>query len=351
MIRKVWLTTLALALCFGAPARIAAQHDSGSQGYRSDSQETGTVIGTVIDQTGVAILGASVRLSRGDQTPVQDALTDEDGRFFFRIAPGPFRLTITSSGLTPQMLDGAVRPGETSVFSSITMIVATQVTEVRVGLTPVEIAQDQVKEQEKQRVFGLIPNFYVSYVPDAAPLTRKMKFGLAWKSASDPFTLAAIAAVAGVEQAGNQWSGYGQGVQGYAKRYGVSYADVFAGTFLGGAVLPSLLKQDPRYYYHGGTKRARILHALSGAFVCKGDNGRTEVNYSNIVGTMAAGGLANLYYPEHNRTGARLVFTTALIRFGEMTIANIFQEFVVPKVTPSLRTRAPAADDSTSGAQ
>jgi len=343
---------LALAMAFVTAKRAKAQADSSNEGQQTIPEQTGTISGSVIDQSGVAILGASVRLSFEDQTAGQEALTDEDGRFIFsRIKPGPFRLTVSSAGLAPQTLDGVLGPGESPVFSSIMLTVATQVTEVRVGLTPVEIAQDQVKQQEKQRVFGLIPNFYVSYVPDAAPLTRKMKFELAWKSAVDPFTLTAIAAVAGAEQAGNQWSGYGQGLQGYAKRYGASYADVFAGTFLGSAVLPALLKQDPRYYYKGGPKRGRILHALAGAFICKGDNGRTELNYSNIVGTMAAGGLANLYYPARNRTGLRLVFSTALIRLGEVSVANIFQEFVVPKVTPGLSTRAPALDDTKSEAE
>src|SRR5205807_4469021 len=108
-----------------------------------------------------------------------------------------------------------------------------------------ELAQDQVEEQEKQRVFGFIPNFYVSYVPDAAPLAPGQKFQLAWKSTIDPFTFVGVSTLAGVQQATNAFNGYGQGAQGYAKRFSAAYANVVAGTFIGSAILPSLLKQDP----------------------------------------------------------------------------------------------------------
>ena len=164
------------------------------------------------------------------------------------------------------------------------LTIATQVTEVHVGLTPDELAEVQIKDQEKQRVLGFIPNFYVSYVPNAAALSSKRKFELAWKSASDPVTFAAVGFVAGLDQAGDRWGAYGQGAQGYAKRFGATYADVFVGTFIGSAALPSLLKQDPRYFYKGtGTKRSRILYALANSVICKGDNGRWQANYSSIA--------------------------------------------------------------------
>jgi hypothetical protein len=224
----------------------------------------------------------------------------------------------------------------------VVLTVATQVTEVHVSLTPVEIATDQVHEEEKQRVFGIIPNFYVSYRPDAAPLTPRLKFELAWKSLRDPFTFMAVGTLAGIEQAQNSSKSYGQGAEGYAKRYGAAYADVASATIIGSAVLPTLLHQDPRYFYKGhGTKRSRILYALSAPFIAKSDNGHWGPNYSNIGGSLAAGGLANLYYPS-SRRGVGLVFTTTLVRYGEIAIANIFQEFIVPRFTPNLPTRAPA---------
>ena len=107
-----------------------------------------------------------------------------------------------------------------------------------------------------------------------------------------------MAALAGIEQAQNHFSGYGQGAEGYGKRFGAGYADTVAGTFIGGAILPSLLKQDPRYFYKGtGSKPSRFRMRIANALICKGDNGRWQTNYSNILGSLAAGGISNLYYP------------------------------------------------------
>jgi hypothetical protein len=311
-------------------------------GQQTDSQRPGRISGKIIDQTGAYITGAAVKLTHAGQPSSSETVSDEDGQFLLvNVAPGPFQLTITFSGLASQQFSGVLNPGEVYVTPIIMMTIATQVTEVHVGLTTEELADVQIKQQEKQRVLGIIPNFYVSYVPNAAPLRPKRKFELAWKSARDPFTFVAVGFVAGMNQAGDRWGGYGQGAQGYAKRFGATYADVFAGTFIGGAILPSLLKQDPRYFYRGhGTKRSRILYALANSVICKGDNGHWQPNYSNIGGNLAAGGISNLYYPAQDRNGVGLVFSNAMIRLGETAVANIFQEFVAPKLTPNLPRRS-----------
>ncbi len=207
---------------------------------------------------------------------------------------------------------------------------------MRVSVTRYELAEEQIKVEETQRVLGVIPNFYVSYDHDALPLTPKQKFELAWKSSVDPVTFAASGVIAGVEQARNGFSGYGQGAQGYAKRYGASYADGFIGNMIGGAILPSLLKQDPRYFYKGtGSTRSRILYALANAVVCKGDNGHWQPDYSGILGSLAAGGISNLYYPASSRNGAGLTFENTSAwhrRLGRL--ANLFQEFLIRRLTP-----------------
>ena len=155
-------------------------------------------------------------------------------------------------------------------------------------------------------MLGVIPNFYVSYIPNAVPLTSKQKYNLALRTVVDPFTFVMVGA-AGIAQAQNHFAGYGQGAQGYAKRFGAGYADTVTSTFIGGAILPSLLKQDPRYFYKGnGSVPSRSLYAIGNAIVCKGDNGHWQANYSNILGSMAAGGLSNIYYPEQDRNGAGL---------------------------------------------
>jgi hypothetical protein len=218
------------------------------------------------------------------------------------------------------------------------MLLLTEATsEVRVTASQEEIAQAQIKEEETQRVLGVIPNFYVSYVPNASPLTKRQKLDLAWKTAIDPVSFLAAGAFAGIEQADNTFSGYGQGAQGYAKRFAASYGDGVIGNMIGGAMLPSLLKQDPRYFYKGtGTTQSRVLYAIANAVICKGDNGHWQANYSGILGGLAAGGISNLYYPASNRDGLTLTFENALIGTGEAAAQNLFQEFVVRRLTPKL---------------
>lgn len=225
----------------------------------------------------------------------------------------------------------------------IVLTIATAVTEVRVALSPVELAEEEIKIQEKQRVFGVIPNFYVTYIPDAVPLSSKQKFKLAWRSTIDPVNFVLIGGIAGVQQWQNDYSGYGQGAQGYAKRYGAAYGNLVTSTFIGAAILPSLLKQDPRYFYKGtGTVRERLMYAIANAVICKGDNGRWQPNYSSILGSLAAGGISNLYYPSQNRDGTVLTFENTLIGIGTSAAVNVIQEFIIPKFTPNFPNRQAA---------
>lgn len=358
-IRKWVLRSLGLSIplcalsiplqCQQAPVARELETDSptlqrtvSSNPGRGAAQTPGNIHGSVVDQSGAKITGAHIKLVREGQSSSQEALSDEDGQFyFFNIDPGTFQLTITSEGLASRTVSGIVKAGETCVVPQVMLFVATQLAEVRVGLPPAELAQEQVAAQEKQRVFGFVPNFYVSYVSDAVPLSPRLKFRLAWKSATDPVTLAGVAALAGIDQAANRWGAYGQGVQGYAKRFGTTYADVFTATFLGGAVLPSLLKQDPRYFYKGtGSTRSRLLYAISNSVICKGDNGRWQPNYSNVLGSLGSAGIANLYYPPGDRRGAASVAATALIRLGETSLAAVLQEFVFPRFSPHHSARS-----------
>jgi Carboxypeptidase regulatory-like domain len=312
----------------------------GSAGAQKPAQQqVGTISGKVVDQSGTPIAGAVVKLARQGQSLQPDVTSNGDGLFAFTsIPPGPFQLTISSAGLASQEVSGTLLSGQAYVAPLIVLVIPTQVTEVRVGLPPEELAQVQIKEEEKQRVLGVIPNFYVSYLPNAAPLTPKQKFELAWKSASDPITLVGVGFLAGIGQAGDRWGGYGQGAQGYAKRYGATYADVFVATFVGGAVMPSILKQDPRYFYKGtGSKRSRFFYALASSVICKGDNGHWQPNYSNMIGSLAGAGAEALYLPPKDRRGDGFIVSSTLIRLGETSLAGVLQEFVFPKLTPNHR--------------
>jgi len=262
-------------------------------------------------------------------------LTGDEGQYLFAdVAPGAFHVTVTAQGFETQSVSGILRAGDTYFVPQIVLNLATVVTEVRVR-PPQEVAEQEVHEEEKQRVLGVIPNFYVTYEPNPAPLTRKQKLELAWKSSVDPVTFAGIAFIAAFEQAGNSYPEFGQGMQGYGKRYGAFYANVATGTFLGDGIMPSLFKQDPRYFYRGtGSKKSRLLHALGAPFVCAGDNGRQEVNYSYLIGSMGAGAISTLYYPTKNRSVAGVAVENGFIRIAENSISSAAQEFFIRKLAP-----------------
>ena len=139
-----------------------------------------------------------------------------------------------------------------------------------------------------------------------------------------------VAAIAGLQQATDDFAGYGQGMEGYAKRFGAVYADVLSGTFIGSAILPSVLKQDPRYFYKGtGSGGSRFLYSVASAVVCKGDNKRWQPNYSGVLGDFATGAISYIYYPERDRDVVGLVVQNSLIRLGETAFTNVVQEFIV----------------------
>jgi hypothetical protein len=322
----------------------ATEIDRTGRQDSAEQQLMGTINGTVVDGTGGVVAGARVKLSRRSQSASQDVTSDTDGRFSFgSVPPGPFQLTIAADGFATQNFSGELHPGENYSVPAIALAVATASTEVQVSLSPSEEAEAEIKDEEKQRVLGVVPNFYVTYNKAAVPLRPRQKFELAWKEIIDPLSFGVTAAVAGIEQGTNAFGGYGQGAQGYGKRYGASYADLVTSTFIGSAMLPSLLKQDPRYFYKGtGSVRSRILYALATSVVCKGDNGHWQANYSGIAGSLAAGGISNLYYPEADRNGAALTFEKALIGIGSSAATNLLQEFVIRKLTPHAPNYTPA---------
>jgi hypothetical protein len=161
-----------------------------------------------------------------------------------------------------------------------------------------EIPTEQVKVEEKQRGFGIIPNFFEVFDPHPAPLTSKLKYSLAFKFARDPFTKVGVGLLAGIGQVAGSLK-YVGGMKGHAERLGANYTNDFTDIMIGGAFLPSLLRQDPRYYYQGrGTKKSRALHAISNLIIAKGDNGHLQPNYSSLGGDLASAGISNVYYPE-----------------------------------------------------
>ena len=164
-------------------------------------------------------------------------------------------------------------------------------------------AQEQLDKQLHQRVFGVMATFNTTNNRDALPLSTRQKYKLFFKSASDPWPFALTAVSAGIDQAQNSFPAYGQGVEGYAKRWGAGYTDYFTGNLLGNAVLASLLKEDPRYFQKGtGSFVTRALWAAGGTVWCKRDNGTWGPNYANVMGNLMGAAVSNLYYPAADRT-------------------------------------------------
>jgi hypothetical protein len=229
-----------------------------------------------------------------------------------------------------------LNPGQFKFLTDISLKIEGAVASVTVVANTEQIATEQVKLEEKQRAFGIIPNFYVVYDHDAAPLTTKLKFKLALKAETDLVTFLGIGVLAASNQAANRLN-YVQGAKGYGQRLGAGYADGFTDIMFGGAVLPSLLHQDPRYFYQGtGTKKSRTLHAVSSPFICRGDNGRWQPNYSSVGGDLASASIANAYYPETNR-GAGLVFQNALTDSGGRMVNSLIQELLLRRFTANAK--------------
>ena len=186
----------------------------------------GTITGAVVDTSGASIAHAQVKPSLDNGGPHQTTQSGRGGDFSFSgVAPGPFHLFFAAEGFSRTTIAGELQAGETLNFPQTALAVATITTEVNVTATRSEIAAEQIKQEETQRFGGLVPNYFVTYNPNAAPLNTKQKFDLTWKSFLDPSTFVINGAIAGVWQARNIYRGFGQGAQGYGKRYGAAFAD------------------------------------------------------------------------------------------------------------------------------
>lgn len=296
-------------------------------------EQSASLTGTVHDSRGVVIPGVQVTIV-GPDNVARAVKTDDNGAFTAdQLAPGSYRVHIDAAGIVPFSSAVVVGSGEQHALPIVVLRQPRSKTTVDVKATLDDVAQAQVKEEEKQRVLGILPNYYTSYIWNAAPMKPKLKFDMALRTAIDPMTFLVTAGVAGVEQAHKTFPGYGQGMEGYAKRYGASYADTVSARMFGSAIYPVLLHQDPRYFYQGsGSVRSRVLYALLSTVICRGDNGELQPNYSHILGSFTAAGISNLYRAPSDRQ-ASLTFRNGLIVLGGGAITNLLREFVSKKVT------------------
>ena len=263
------------------------------------------------------------------------AVTKDDGGFAFEQAPAgvAYQITVTAEGFADWNSSITVEPGQNKTLPEIKLRILAVQRAVTVSYSSKEVATQQLKVEEQQRVLGFVPNMYVVYEPHPEPLTTKMKFHLAYKSLTNPFFFARTAAWAGVQQARNNPDEWRQGAEGYGKRLGAGFADAVTGSLISNAILPSLLHQDPRYFYQGsGTKKSRALHAMLAPFVCKGDNGAWQPNYSQWGGSLIGYSISSAYYPSSDRTAGH-VFQTFGIDMGLHVAGSLAQEFILGKFT------------------
>jgi Carboxypeptidase regulatory-like domain len=324
---KKWLLLMSMVAALPAAAEdVSVPHP-----------QLGTISGTVLDINGAVVPGATATLEGSIPSEEQITTANDSAAFEFHDAKlgVPYHVRVTASGFDEWNSPTIVLTPDQSVFfmSDVKLRLTGTETSITVYPSTPKIAAEQVHLEEQQRVLGVIPNFYVVYdSQNAVPLTAKLKFQLAMKVSVDPVTLMAVPLMAGIRQAAGT-PNYGGGAKGYGERVGAEAAAGFSDIMIGGAILPSLLHQDPRYFYQGtGTTRSRLGHALTSPFVCRGDNGRLQPNYSSIGGDLASAALMNTYYPQSNR-GAGLVVGQFAVGTAERELSAVLQEFVLPRMT------------------
>lgn len=317
---------------------------------RAEQAPTATVTGMITDSQGTGIAGARVRLIPANGV-AREQQTGSDGRYGFAVVPvGTYSLRASAAGFAQGSLNGVVLTAGPHELPALALDPAVQ--DSVEAITQRDQAEIEVHEEEQQRLFGLVPNYFVSYSWHAQPLTARQKLELTWRTTVDPVNHLVNAGAAGIEQATNSLPGYGQGSAAYFKRFGAAEADFGVGTAVGGAILPILLHQDPRYFYKGtGSVMSRAMYALSTAVICRGDNGRWQPSYSGIGGDVAAGAISNLYYPKGSRGKASITIRNGLISAGFDGVGNLVQEFVFKRVTSNRpwKSAVPAAEVPAAG--
>jgi hypothetical protein len=330
---RAFLNLIHMLLLIGLVGELVLVVSASAQSTEAANAKTGSIRGTVTDVGDDPVSDAAVVL-HGPAGERLAAVTKDDGSFAFpNVTPGiVYQINVTAEGFAEWSSSVTVEPGHEKILSDVKLHILAVQRAVTVNYSSKEVAAQQLKAEEHQRVLGFIPNIYVTYEPHPEPLTTKMKFHLAYKGLTHPTFFAFEALWAGVEQAADT-PNYRLGAQGYGERFGANLASGSSEALFGNAILPSLLHQDPRYFYRGsGTKGSRAWHAILAPFVCQGDNGKSQPNYSQWGGSLISASLSNTYYPSSNR-GAGLVFRNFGTSMGLHVVLGLAQEFVLGKFT------------------
>jgi len=188
---------------------------------------------------------------------------------------------------------------------------------------------DSTTGTSNDRLFYALPNFLtLENAANVPPLTTKEKFKVVARSSFDYVEFPWYGLLAGISQAENSEPGYGQGAAGYGKRYGAAFADGTIENFMVGAILPSVLKQDPRFYQSSsGGFLHRTGYAMSRIFVTRSDRGTEQFNYSEIFGSALSAGISTYsYHPHADKTLANTASVWGT-EIGYDTITIVVKEF------------------------
>ena len=192
-----------------------------------------------------------------------------------------------------------------------------------------ERTQEQTTGTSNDRLFWTLPNFLTVQSRNIPPLSTGTKFKVVARGTFDPVEYFYIGFLSGISQAEDSEPGYGQGAAGYGKRYGAAFADNAIENFWTGAILPSLLKQDPRFYQmgRGPSFGHRLGYAISRIFVTRSDSGNTQFNISEVGGSAIAAAISTYsYHPSGDRTVGNTMSVWGT-QVGWDTVTIVFKEF------------------------
>lgn len=297
------------------------------------SAAPGNISGTILDTNGDVVQGAVITIT--GPAIRRSVKSGSDGQFDFAgLPPGAYAIKATGNGMSTYSGSAmTLKPGQFLILPTIRLSVSGGATSVTVTADKEQLAEQQVRIAEQQRIGGIIPNFYSAYDWNAPPMMAKQKFKLSFRSVIDPVSILTVAGLAGAEQYKGLFSGYGSGIGGYGKRFAAAYTNHFVGDMLSRAAFPAIFHQDPRYFYKGkGSIRSRALYAMSRAVITRTDDGRLRPNYSEVLGDFSAGAISNLYYPQSDR-GFSLVLLNGATGVGANAAANLIREFVLKGIT------------------
>jgi hypothetical protein len=193
---------------------------------------------------------------------------------------------------------------------------------------PGEPAQQDAEKPKNDRMFYVMPNYLtVDNQLQVKPVSWKEKFAMAAKGSFDPYEFTIVGIVAGLRQADDSSPGFGQGMKGYAKRYGAAFADQVDGNVMVGGVYPTILKIDPRYFRLGrGSFVYRFSYAIDRVFVARTDSGHSVFNTPEFAGNATAIAISNAYYPASDRSFSSS-FSDWGTQMGLDALGNELKEF------------------------